>query len=178
MATVSCISNLPGDLLVHYRPGQVPRPNHPVTGSIESLYDLCSNGIELYMPIRENGVFCNRRVESITKTLNPIKVLRCGRLDKKKVSLHPETLVLVNKPMFEFTVEREEGEFWLPVSHLKDGVSVLSACPPTASRVFNLSPFTVSKVKQEKLKNDLVTYSIRICSEHASVVTSSGLVLG
>ena len=80
--------------------------------------------------------------------------------------------------MFEFTEEREDGKFWLPASHLKDGVSVMRAEPPTASRVFNLSPLPVSKVKQEKLKNDLVTFTLGINSEHASVVTSAGLILG
>ena len=151
-------------------------PKSPLrVASPEEVKILVDSGYQVQAPVLEGGNFAFRSIESVSVETIRMKTVK-SFLTTSRTSLSLTSSLLVASESFGVTETHPDGSIWIRASCLKDGLRLLVACPPTGNRVFNLQPSPVSKAKQEKPRNDVTTYTIRLNSSAANLVLSTGVV--
>jgi hypothetical protein len=116
---------------------------------------------------------------SVTTTVKDTHQVKSFRIGKEKFILPPSVKLLVTNKYFGLTETGDDSSEWMPAENLKDGVSLRLARASTGGRLFDLENLSVSKCKQEKPQDALITtYSVKLASAHASVITADNLVFG
>jgi hypothetical protein len=136
---------------------------------------MVDSGLPVQAPVLEGGNFAFRGIESVLVEAITPKTVK-SFVTAGRTSLSVTSSLLAASESYGVTETHVDGSIWIKAISLKDGLRLLVACPPTGNRVFNLQPLPVSKAKQEKPRNDVTTYTIRLNSSAANLVLSTGVV--